>query len=41
MPTNTINLATAQAWAKTWRDIPANTVKAHLIPQINITSASI
>ena len=37
MPTNTITLATAQAWAKTWLANPANTVKAHLIPQINIT----
>ncbi len=37
MPTNTIDLATAQAWAKKWRDIPTNTVKAHLIPQFNVT----
>lgn len=34
---NTITLETAQAWAKKWRDTPGATVKAHLIPQIDIT----
>ena len=34
---NTITLQTAQAWAKKWRDTPGATVKAHLIPQIDIT----
>lgn len=34
---NTITLQTAQAWAKKWRDTPGSTVKAHLIPQIDIT----
>ena len=34
---NTITLETAQAWAQKWRDTPGATVKAHLIPQIDIT----
>ncbi len=38
MPQNTITLETAQAWATNWRSNPANTVKAFLIPQINLTS---
>ena len=37
MPKNTIDLATAQEWAKTWIANPDTTVKAHLIPQDNIT----
>jgi len=37
MPKNTIDLATAQAWARTWIATPDTTVKAHLIPQVNIT----
>lgn len=37
MPTNTISLATAQAWAKNWRDNQPDTVKAYLIPQVDIT----
>ncbi len=37
MATNTIDLATAQEWARTWIANPSNTIKAHLIPQINIT----
>ena len=37
MSTNTITLATAQAWAKNWRDKPENIVKAYLIPQADIT----
>lgn len=36
-PTNTIPLATAQAWAKTWRDSQPDNVKAYLIPQDDIT----
>lgn len=34
---NTISLETAQAWAKKWRDTPGATIKAHLIPQADIT----
>lgn len=34
--TNTIPLATAQEWAATWRADPSNTVKAFLIPQVDI-----
>jgi hypothetical protein len=34
---NVISLETAQTWAKKWRSNPENTVKAHLIPQIDIT----
>ncbi|MCG2612569.1 hypothetical protein LZZ90_13725 [Flavobacterium sp. SM15] len=34
---NTISLTTAQAWAKKWRDTPGATIKAHLIPQADIT----
>lgn len=34
---NAITLETAQQWAKTWRSDPENTVKAHLIPQIDVT----
>lgn len=34
---NAISLETAQAWATRWRSNPENTVKAHLIPQIDIT----
>ncbi|MEW5675191.1 hypothetical protein ABGT15_02655 [Flavobacterium enshiense] len=34
---NTITLETAQAWAQKWRATPGATVKAHLIPQIDIT----
>ena len=37
MAQNTIDLATAQEWAKNWIAAPTTTVKAHLIPQINIT----
>lgn len=37
MPKNTIDIATAQAWAKTWISTPDTSVKAHLIPRINIT----
>lgn len=35
--TNTIDLATAQAWAARWRENPNNTVKAFLIPAEDIT----
>lgn len=35
--TNTISLSKAQGWASTWRANPANTVKAHLIPEADIT----
>jgi len=35
--TNTIPLGQAQDWAAKWRSNPANTVKAHLIPQADIT----
>lgn len=35
---NTIPLSVAQGWAKNWRDIPTNTVKAYLIPQDDITN---
>jgi len=35
--TNTIPLDIAQDWARTWRADPSNTVKAFLIPQIDIT----
>ncbi|MGX7668967.1 hypothetical protein [Flavobacterium pedocola] len=34
---NTITLQTAQAWAQKWRSTPGATVKAHLIPQVDIT----
>ncbi|WP_300564456.1 hypothetical protein [Flavobacterium sp.] len=34
---NVISLETAQQWATNWRSNPENTVKAHLIPQIDIT----
>ncbi len=37
MPTNVISLETAQLWAANWRKDPNNTVKAFLIPQIDIT----
>ena len=37
MPKNTITLQQAQQWAAKWRLNPANTVKAHLIPEIDIT----
>lgn len=37
MPKNTITLQQAQQWATKWRSNPANTVKAHLIPEIDIT----
>lgn len=37
MAKNTITLATAQTWAAKWRANPANTVKAHLIPEIDVT----
>lgn len=37
MPKNTIDLATAQEWARTWIATPDTNVKAHLIPQVNIT----
>lgn len=33
---NTITLETAQSWAKNWRATPAATVKAHLIPHVDI-----
>lgn len=34
---NVITLETAQNWATRWRSNPENTVKAHLIPQADIT----
>ena len=34
---NTISLTTAQDWAARWRATPGATVKAHLIPQVDIT----
>lgn len=34
---NSISLSKAQSWARTWRSNPENTVKAHLIPQIDVT----
>lgn len=37
MAKNTIDLVTAQKWARNWLAAPTTTVKAHLIPQINIT----
>ncbi len=37
MPKNTIDLATAQEWARAWKANPDTSVKAHLIPQVNIT----
>ena len=37
MAKNTITLQQAQQWAAKWRLNPANTVKAHLIPEIDIT----
>jgi hypothetical protein len=37
MPKNTITLTQAQAWATKWRSNPANKVKAHLIPEVDIT----
>jgi hypothetical protein len=37
MAQNTITLAQAQAWATKWRSNPANTVKAHLIPEVDIS----
>lgn len=33
---NVISLETAQIWAARWRENPANTVKAHLIPRVDI-----
>lgn len=37
MPENAIPLETAQEWAARWRENPANTVKAFLIPREDIT----
>jgi hypothetical protein len=37
MAENTITLQQAQEWATTWRSDPSNTVKAHLIPNVDIT----
>ena len=37
MPENVISLETAQEWAATWRANPENTVKAFLIPRIDVT----
>lgn len=37
MAENTITLQQAQEWATTWRSNPSNTVKAHLIPNLDIT----
>ncbi len=37
MAENTIPLLQAQAWAARWRLDPNNTVKAYLIPHIDIT----
>jgi hypothetical protein len=37
MAQNTITLAQAQAWATKWRSNPANTVKAFLIPENDVT----
>ena len=34
---NVISLEKAQTWAREWRSNPENKVKAHLIPQIDIT----
>lgn len=34
---NVISLESAQQWATRWRSNPENTVKAHLIPQIDVT----
>ena len=34
---NVISLECAQQWATNWRSNPENTVKAHLIPQVDIT----
>ena len=36
MAENTITLKQAQEWATTWRSNPLNTVKAHLIPNVDI-----
>ncbi|MGH2667365.1 hypothetical protein [Flavobacterium sp.] len=33
---NVITLQTAQEWAARWRENPLNTVKAHLIPRVDI-----
>ncbi len=37
MAKNTIKLEQAQEWAASWRSNPNNTVKAFLIPNIDIT----
>lgn len=37
MATNVITLKQAQEWASKWRSNPENTVKAHLIPEVDIT----
>lgn len=37
MAKNTITLEQAQEWAKNWVSNPENTVKAHLIPEIDVT----
>lgn len=34
---NVISLECAQNWAARWRENPENTVKAHLIPRVDIT----
>jgi hypothetical protein len=36
MPINTIDLQTAQDWARTYRRNPANTIKGHLIPRVDL-----
>lgn len=37
MATNVITLKQAQEWAANWRSNPENTVKAHLIPEVDVT----
>ncbi len=37
MSQNTITLTQAQEWARNWVSNPKNTVKAHLIPEVDVT----